>query len=82
MTKFILRGFGRYAPKKIVTNFDLEKFVETNDEWITTRTGIKQRHMVAEGESASDMATQAAKRALDNAGMKADELTQDRKSVG
>ncbi len=75
MTKCIIRGFGRYAPKRIVTNFDLEKFVDTNDEWITTRTGIKQRHMAAEGESASDMATEAAKRALADAGMKAHELT-------
>ena len=73
--KFILRGFGHYAPEKVVTNFDLEKFIDTTDEWITTRTGIKQRHMVAEGEAASDMAVQSAKRALADAGMEAEELT-------
>lgn len=73
--KFILRGFGHYAPEKVLTNFDLEKFVDTTDEWITTRTGIKQRHVVAEGEAASDMAVQSAKRALVDAGMEAEELT-------
>lgn len=75
MTKFIFRGYGRYAPERIVTNDDLAKFVDTNDEWITSRTGIKQRHMVAKGESASDMALEAAKMALKGAGMKAENLT-------
>ncbi len=75
MNESILRGFGRYAPKRIVTNFDLEKIVDTNDEWITTRTGIKQRHFVAEGEAASDMAFEAARMALKDAGMEAEELT-------
>jgi len=75
MMNFILRGFGHYAPEKVLTNADLEKIVDTNDEWITTRTGIKQRHMVAEGEAASDMAVQSAKQALADAGMEAEELT-------
>jgi len=75
MNEFILRGFGRYAPERILTNHDLEQLVDTSDEWITSRTGIKQRHIVAEGETASDMATEAAKRALADAGMEADELT-------
>lgn len=72
---FIIRGFGHYAPEKVLTNFDLENIVDTTDEWITTRTGIKQRHVVAEGEAASDMAVRSAKKALEEAGMDADELT-------
>jgi len=75
MNKFILRGFGRYAPERVMTNFDLEKIIDTSDEWITTRTGIKQRHVVAEGETASDMAFEAGKKALADAGMEASELT-------
>lgn len=75
MTKSILRGFGRYAPEHVVTNLDLEKFVDTTDEWITTRTGIKQRHLVNEDQAASDMAVEAAQKALADAGMTADELT-------
>jgi len=72
---FIIRGMGRYAPERVLSNTDLEKIVETSDEWITTRTGIKRRHIAAEGENASDMAYEAAKVALKNAGMKAEELT-------
>ena len=68
-------GTGSYAPEKILTNFDLEKIVDTSDEWIRTRTGIEERHIAAEGESASDMAEHAAKNALDMAGISADELT-------
>ena len=74
-TNFIIRGFGHYAPERVVTNADLEKIVDTTDEWITSRTGIKQRHLAADGESASDMALQAASRALAEAGMKPEELT-------
>ncbi|CCH48847.1 beta-ketoacyl-ACP synthase III [Pseudodesulfovibrio piezophilus] len=72
---FVLRGFGRYAPERILTNADLEKIVDTSDEWITTRTGIKQRHIVAEDQAASDLAYEAAKHALSQAGMDASELT-------
>lgn len=43
----LLRGFGAYAPERILTNADIESMVETTDEWITTRTGIRQRHVVA-----------------------------------
>lgn len=71
----VIRGFGRYVPEKILTNADLEKIVETSDEWITTRTGIKNRHVAAPGEATSDLAAQAAKMALKDAGMKAEELT-------
>ena len=74
-TNFIIRGFGHYAPERVVTNADLEKIVDTNDEWITSRTGIKQRHLAADGEAASDMALQASTRALAAAGMKPEELT-------
>lgn len=69
-----IAGTGAYAPERILTNSDLEKIVDTSDAWITERTGIKQRHVAADGEAASDMALAAAKRALDGAGMRADEL--------
>lgn len=75
MTNFILRGFGLYAPEKVLTNADLEKIVDTSDEWITTRTGIKERHIAAEGEAASDMAFKAAGQALAQAGIAPSELT-------
>lgn len=67
-------GVGSYLPEKILTNQDLEKIVETSDEWITTRTGIKERHMAAEGQSTSDMAVEAAKAALKDAGLKPTDL--------
>lgn len=74
-TNFILRGFGRYAPERVMTNADLEKVVDTSDEWITSRTGIKQRHIVADDQAASDLACESAKKALADAGMDANELT-------
>lgn len=74
-THFIIRGFGHYAPKRVLTNADLEKIVETTDEWITTRTGIKERHIVAEGETSSDMGLEAARKALAAASMEASDLT-------
>ena len=54
-------GLGEYLPEKILTNSDLEKMVDTSDEWITTRTGIKQRRIVAQGQASSDLATNAAR---------------------
>ena len=60
-------GTGSYAPEKILTNADLEKLVETNDQWIVERTGIKERRIVAEGEATSDLALRAAQRALEDA---------------
>ena len=57
-------GVGEYLPKKVLTNADLEKMVDTSDEWITTRTGIKERHIVAKNEATSDLAIRAAKQAL------------------
>jgi len=57
-------GLGKYVPHRVVTNYDLEKMVETSDEWITTRTGIKQRHIAARHERASHMGIKAAQEAL------------------
>lgn len=59
-----IAGIGAYAPERVLTNSDLEKMVDTSDQWITERTGIKQRRIAAEGENASDMAVAAARRAL------------------
>lgn len=67
-------GTGSAVPDKVLTNFDLEKMVDTSDEWITTRTGIKERRIAGEGEYTSTFATKAAERALEMAGIKADEL--------
>ncbi|MFI3241315.1 MAG: beta-ketoacyl-ACP synthase III [Alphaproteobacteria bacterium] len=66
-------GCGHYLPKKVLTNVDLEKIVDTSDEWITTRTGIKQRQVV-EDELTSDLAYNAAKMALENAGVGVSEI--------
>ncbi len=65
---------GSYLPEKFLTNFDLEKTVDTTDSWIVERTGIKKRHIAAEGELTSDIATKAAQKALNNAGLKAEEI--------
>lgn len=69
-----ISGTGSYFPKKVLTNADLEKMVETSDEWITTRTGIKERRIAAKNEATSDLSLEASKEALKAAGMKADEL--------
>ena len=60
---------GGYLPQRVVSNHDLAAVVDTSDEWIRQRTGIAQRHIVAEGEKTSDLARHAADRALANAGM-------------
>ena len=65
---------GSYLPQKIVTNSDLVKTVETSNEWIIERTGIEQRHIAAEGELTSDFAAAAAKKAIANSGLKAEEI--------
>jgi 3-oxoacyl-[acyl-carrier-protein] synthase-3 len=67
MRKVGIVGLGKYLPRKVLTNADLEKMVETSDEWITTRTGIKQRRLAAKTEAASDLAIKAAKQALGDA---------------
>jgi 3-oxoacyl-[acyl-carrier-protein] synthase III len=65
----VLRGVGAHLPKRVVTNDDLAKMVNTSDAWITERTGIKQRHIVADGELTSDLGVAAAKQALVRAGI-------------
>ena len=67
-------GFGSYLPKDVVTNADLAKKIDTSDEWIRKRTGIAQRHIAADGELTSDLAEQAARAALENAGVTTDEI--------
>lgn len=67
-------GTGHYAPKRVVSNADLEKVVDTSDKWIAERTGIRRRHLAAEHEVTSDMAAAAAKRALEAAGLNAADL--------
>ena len=64
MNRAKIVGTGSAVPKKILSNADLEKLVETSDEWITTRTGIKERHIAADGEHFSDLCTRAAEGAL------------------
>lgn len=66
----IISGTGSYLPKRVVTNQDLAKSVDTSDEWIRSRSGISQRHFAADEEGASDLATAAAWNALDQAGLK------------
>lgn len=67
-------GTGSYLPEKTLTNADLEKIVDTTDQWITDRTGIRERHIAAENEAASDLAVQAAQKALQAAGIAPEEL--------
>lgn len=67
-------GVGRYVPEKVVTNFDLEKVLDTSDEWIRTRTGIEERHIAADDEDTSDMAFKAAENALKNAEITAEQV--------
>ena len=67
-------GVGGYLPERVVTNAELATFVDTTDEWIVERTGIRQRHQIAEGQTTSDMATEAARRALAAAGRTAAEV--------
>ena len=69
-----ITGLGAYVPEKVLTNFDLEKIVETTDEWIRTRTGIRERHIAAPDQTTSDLALPAAQEALKNAGITAKDL--------
>ncbi|MDB5560954.1 MAG: 3-oxoacyl-ACP synthase [Hyphomicrobiales bacterium] len=73
-TRSIFRGVGGYLPARIVTNDELSKSLDTSDEWIVQRVGIRQRHIAAEGEVTSDLATAAARRALANAGLTIDDI--------
>ena len=67
-------GTGSYLPKRVLTNADLAKMMDTTDEWITTRTGIKERHIAAADQATSDLAAEAARRALRQAGLTAEDL--------
>lgn len=67
-------GTGSYMPEKILTNDDLSKFVETSDEWIASRTGIRARRIAAEDQATSDLASEAARRAMEAAGVKPEEI--------
>lgn len=74
MTYSRILGTGSYLPARILTNADLEKLIDTNDQWIVDRTGIRERHIAAEGEFTSDLAVQAARAALDAAGLVVDDI--------
>ena len=67
-------GLGSYLPEHVLTNADLERMVDTSDEWITTRTGIKERRMVAEGEALVDLVVRAGRAAMDDAGVAPEEI--------
>ena len=69
-----ITAVGSYVPERVLTNAELEKIVDTTDEWITTRTGIKERRLAADDEFTSDMAARAAQRAMDKAGITADQI--------
>jgi len=69
-----ITGIAGYVPPRVVTNFDLEKFVDTNDEWIRTRTGIRERHYAEKGVASSHLGTEAAKKLLAAKGLSADEI--------
>lgn len=74
MNRARIFGTGHHLPEKVLTNHDLEAFVDTTDEWIRQRTGISQRHLAAEGEATSDLAAQACRNALADAGLTPDDV--------
>jgi len=74
MTFSRIAGTGSYLPQKILTNAELERMVDTTDEWIFARTGIRQRHIAADDQSSSDLAEQAARRAIEAAGITAQDI--------
>lgn len=74
MKKARIIGTGSYLPEKVLTNFDLEKMVDTTNEWVTARTGITERRIAADDEMTSDLAVKAAERALEMAGVTAEEI--------
>ncbi len=69
-----ITGWGMYVPSNVVTNHDLEKFLDTSDEWIVTRTGIRERRIVSEGETTVSMSVAASRKALEKAGIKPEDL--------
>ena len=70
----LIRGTGSALPERVISNADLERLIDTNDEWIVTRTGIRERRMLAPEEATSDIVTRAAQRALEQAGLTAKDL--------
>ncbi|MEJ8308517.1 beta-ketoacyl-ACP synthase 3 [Agrobacterium larrymoorei] len=74
MIRSIVRGFGAALPKRVVTNQEIEGIVETSDEWIVQRTGIKQRYIAGEGESSASLGEAAARAALENGGLKPEDI--------
>ncbi len=74
MIRSVVRGFGASLPKRVVTNRDLEDLVETSDEWIVQRTGIRQRHIAGEGETTASLGEAAARQALERAGLTPDDI--------
>ena len=64
-----ISGTGRYLPERVLTNFDLEKTLDTSDEWIRSRTGIERRHVAASGQTTTDLCEQAARQAIEAAGI-------------
>ena len=76
MTEFVsvVRGVGGHLPSKVLTNDDLAKMVDTTDDWIAARTGIRKRHIAADGETTSDLGAIAARKALDAAGLTPDDI--------
>jgi 3-oxoacyl-[acyl-carrier-protein] synthase-3 len=69
-----IRGVGMYVPERVMTNADLERLVDTSDEWITSRTGIRERRIAADGETSSTMGVQAARCAIENAGLSPEDI--------
>jgi 3-oxoacyl-[acyl-carrier-protein] synthase-3 len=74
MPSTVILGTGSYAPERVLTNAELSKMVDTSDEWIRSRSGIRERHIAAPGEATSDMAVKAAQAALANAGLTANDI--------
>jgi len=74
MIRSVIIGCGSYSPEQVMTNSDLEKIVDTSDEWIVQRTGIHQRHIASEGETTADLGEKAARAALENAGIGVEDL--------
>jgi 3-oxoacyl-[acyl-carrier-protein] synthase-3 len=73
-TRAVIRGVGHYLPERVVENAEFTKTLDTTDEWIRSRSGIERRHIAAEGQGTSDLATRAARAALDDAGLGANDI--------
>ena len=69
-----ITGTGSYLPEKVLTNFDLEKIVDTTDQWIRDRTGIEKRHIALEGQTTVDLAERASRNAIESAGLKPQDI--------